>query len=75
MRRASGIPHALIFLGGRLTHNSGASRREIADAHLNLSRCHCEEQSDEAIQFTMPRYGLLRFARSNDDKTTCVPAV
>jgi hypothetical protein len=30
-----GIPHALIFLGGRFMHHSGASRREIADLHLN----------------------------------------
>jgi len=39
---------------------SGASCREIAEAHLKLERRHCEEQSDEAIQFSMPRYGLLR---------------
>jgi hypothetical protein len=27
---APGIPHALVFQGGRFMHDSGASRREIA---------------------------------------------
>jgi hypothetical protein len=34
--RAPGIPCALCFRGEWFTHNSGASRREIADAHLKL---------------------------------------
>jgi hypothetical protein len=38
VQRASGIPHAL-FSGERTMHNSGVSRREIADAHLNLPGC------------------------------------
>src|SRR6476646_6837426 len=29
--------------------NSDASRREIAESHVNLRPRHCEEQSDEAI--------------------------
>jgi len=33
---APGIPHALVFLGERFTHHSGAPRREIVDAHLYL---------------------------------------
>jgi hypothetical protein len=55
---APGIPHALIFLlGGRFIHNSGASRREIAE-----TRRHCEERSDEAIQLSLWPHGLLRGA-------------
>ncbi len=33
---APGIPHALVFLGERLMHDSGASRRENADAYVRL---------------------------------------
>ena len=53
------------LLGEGFTHNSGASRRGNAEAYLELVRRHCEEQSDEAIHFTMPRYGLLRSARND----------
>jgi hypothetical protein len=35
VRLAPGIPHAL--LGEGCTHNSGASRRENVDAHLEIS--------------------------------------
>ena len=34
-----------------------------------LGQRHCEEPSDEAIQFSMPRYGLLRFARNDGFET------
>src|SRR5258708_7868801 len=64
------------LLGERFMHNSGASRREVADAYLKLERRHCEEQSDanrhcersEAIHFAAQRKnGLLRrFAPRND---------
>jgi hypothetical protein len=37
VQRAPGIPHALFFLGKRFLHNSGASRRGIADVHLQPS--------------------------------------
>jgi hypothetical protein len=30
-----------------------------------MSRRHCEEQSDEAIQLPLPHHGLLRFARND----------
>jgi hypothetical protein len=33
---APGIPHALCFQGGGIMHNSGASRREIAEMHLDV---------------------------------------
>jgi hypothetical protein len=36
VHRAPGIPHALTFRGKAFKHNSGASRREIADAHLKI---------------------------------------
>ena len=32
VHRAPGIPHALIFLGEKFQYDSGASRRENADA-------------------------------------------
>jgi len=35
---ASGIPHALVFLGERLMHNSGGSCREIAEARRPTMR-------------------------------------
>jgi hypothetical protein len=37
VRRAPGIPHAL--WGGWFMHNSGASRREIAESYLGLFGC------------------------------------
>ena len=51
-------------------HNSGDSRREIAEV-----RRHCEEQRDEAIHsFLARRDGLLRFAR-NDVKSKYASAI
>jgi hypothetical protein len=45
VHRAPGIPHAL--WGGSSKQNSGDSRREIAESHLNvIARSVC----DEAIQ-------------------------
>jgi hypothetical protein len=57
---ALGARHSPRPQGEGFTHNSGASRRGNAEAYLELVRRRCEEQSDEAIHFTMPRYGLLR---------------
>ena len=37
VHQAPGIPCALIFLGERFMHDSGVSRREIADAYLKLA--------------------------------------
>jgi hypothetical protein len=37
VQRAPGIPHALCFRGEGFMHNSGASRRETVDAHLELA--------------------------------------
>jgi hypothetical protein len=34
---------------------------------LNFSRRHCEERSDEAIQFFSWLSGLLRFARNDGE--------
>src|SRR6266403_6018063 len=45
---APGIPCALCLLGERFLHNSGETRRGIAELCFNLQR-HCEERSDEAI--------------------------
>jgi hypothetical protein len=39
VQRAPGIPHALCFRGGVFLHNSGASRREGADAYLKVVGC------------------------------------
>jgi len=37
VRRAPGIPHALVFRGEWFMHGSGASRRGIADTYLKLA--------------------------------------
>jgi hypothetical protein len=66
---APGIPHAL--MGGRIKHNSGASRR--GNAEWRLERRHCEERlvrrsstseggSDRSNPLSMLRHGLLRGA-------------
>jgi hypothetical protein len=46
VQRAPGIPRALCFQGEEFLQNSGASRREKADAYLSSPR-HCERS--EAI--------------------------
>jgi hypothetical protein len=51
VQRAPGIPHALCFQGGRLTHSSGASRREIAELCLHVF---ARSDSDEAIHSFFP---------------------
>ena len=61
-------------------HNSGASRREIADSCLKLGSRHCEERSDEAIHSFFARQdGLLRGAchraRIRATRWLCHPAV
>src|ERR1700732_4615414 len=48
-------------------HDSGASRREVANAYLELEHRHCE-RSEAIHSFFMWLYGLLRFAR-NDGST------
>jgi hypothetical protein len=68
VRRAPGIPHALVFLGERFKHGSGASRREIADSHLVvIARSEATKQS--SLLFRGANYGLLRFARNDGLKT------
>src|SRR5258707_9081915 len=59
----------LLRAAKQFLQNSGESRREIAEA-----RRHCEERSDEAIHSSIcgPNYGLLRSARNDDLKTTCI---
>jgi hypothetical protein len=47
-------------------HTSGASRRGNAELHLNVI---ARSGSDEAIQFSSRKAGLLRFAR-NDGLST-----
>src|SRR3977135_2121517 len=43
---ASGIPHALCFLGRTIMHDSGASRREIAVAYFDvIARSKATKQS------------------------------
>ena len=43
-------------------HNSGETRRGNAEAYFEFEVPSSEGGSDEATQFTMPRYGLLRGA-------------
>jgi|SRR6476660_7252059 len=44
--------------------NSDASRREIAESHVNLRPRHCEEQSDEAI--ILRHSGMVRQHQTSD---------
>ena len=56
---APGIPHALIW--AKDMHNSGASRRGIAETHLNFHAVIARSGSDEAIHASYARQdGLLR---------------
>src|ERR1700728_2093761 len=63
---ASGARHSLrplYFRGRKFLHNSGASRREKADVHLDVI---ARSESDEAIHsFFARRDGLLHFARND----------
>jgi hypothetical protein len=63
VQRAPGIPHALVFRGEWIMHNSGASCRGIAEAYfLVIAR----SEANEAIHsFFLLLDGLLRFARND----------
>jgi hypothetical protein len=43
-------------------------KRDRVAAVPSIDICHCEERSDEAIQFLYRGSGLLRFARNDEVK-------
>jgi hypothetical protein len=64
VRLAPGIPHALWFKGRRILAQLGRFASRECEGVFGVGR-HCEERSDEAIQLSLLRDGLLRFARND----------
>ena len=81
----TGIPCALYFLGERFLQDSDASRREIAKLYFAVGAVIARSQrvppsagpminsATKQSTLTSRQHGLLRFARNDDLKTTCVP--